>query len=939
VSGGELGRDRIPDGATPPPLPPMVASIRGLPFTGRADALAALDESWASAGRGPARLVLVTGEPGVGKTRLAVEFARRLHARGAAVLAGSCAPEPVGSYQPIREALQQYVAGVGADAITATLPERVPLLARLVPDLGPPPPSIAGDPELYRLALFDAVVAVLARAGANRAALLIVDDIQWADASSVACIRHVLRTVQPQRLLVLGTARLHEVGPDHPLSEATASLLSANQLDRLDLDGLGADAIREVLETRVAGALGPDMDRLATQLHRTTDGNPLFLGQLLRHLQETGRLRREEDRWVLEGDPTELRLPAEVHEVVGRRLSGLSPDCQTLMRSAAVLGRVFDLRTLGEVAAMDPDRVLELVEEAMRWRVVGEVADTPGAVDWFFFAHDLLRQTLYDGMSATRRQRIHQRAAAAMAEAGADAIDVANHLLAAAVAAPPDRVCAAVVAAGREAIGRTAYETAVSMCTRALATFSDRIRDADRRALIAIRAEARLFLGLVREARDDVVAAAELAAEAGDWERMAEVLTAWCRTAPLMLPDRRLLELCAQALAGLAPESVARGRLLGATCHQLVYAEPLPVIERRAIEAYATGRRLGDAEAVSHAATAYRLVADHRPLAERRQDILDAIVDGAGEGSRPGRLVVLQHSFIHAFESGDRRAFDAALAEYRDLADALDYPVGRATSRRAEAALAICEGRLQEAEALAAEALELTPYALVSYTALLFVLYRELDRLGELAPAIPDFLAQFPDTVAWRLASLAVDQELGQRETAERGVRELAGNGFSAVEGALAMRAVVAMLAELATEIGDPAIAGSVFERVAGWTGQNLAIEEFVCLGASDRYLGQLETVLGELDRAVDRLERAIDFDEAFGSNLWAAYGRLALAGALERRGTTGDAERADRLLDEVAATAEKTGSVRLARLVAETAVTTDPTTDPTNDPTTDSRQ
>jgi tetratricopeptide (TPR) repeat protein len=461
----------------------------------------------------------------------------------------------------------------------------------------------------------------------------------------------------------------------------------------------------------------------------------------------------------------------------------------------------------------------------------------------------------------------------------------------------------------------------VAICSRTLSTFSDRITDGDRLAVTALRAEARLFLGEVTEARDDVVAAAELAAEAGEHVRMAEVLTAWCRTAPLMLPDRRLLKLCDTALAALAPgEGVVRARLLGAVCHQLVYTEPLPVIEQRAVEAFALGRRLGDAEAVGHAATAYRLVADHRPLAERRPDILNAVADGAGgTGSRPGRLVRLQHTFIHAFERGDRPDLDAALAEYHDLADEMNYPVGRATARRAGAALALCDGRLQEAETLASEAIELTPYAITQYTALLFVLYRELGRLDEVAPAIPEFLAQFPDIVAWRIASLGVDHEVGRRESVEIGLRALAEDGFREVDGALAMRAVVAMLADLAAASGDPMIAGALLERFAGWTGQNLAIEEFVCLGASDRYLGQLQVVRGDLDAAVDRLERAIEFDEAFGSRLWAAYGRLALAGALERRGAPGDEARADRLLDEAAAAGAEMGSVRLVRLVAAT--------------------
>ena len=217
---------------------------------------------------------------------------------------------------------------------------------------------------------------------------------------------------------------------------------------------------------------------------------------------------------------------------------------------------------------------------------------------------------------------------------------------------------------------------------------------------------------------------------------------------------------------------------------------------------------------------------------------------------------------------------------------------------------------------MSSEAFELTPYAIVSYTSLLFALYRELDRLAEVAPAVPEFIAQFPDIVTWQVVALGIEQELGRSAAAAEGLRRLADDGFRSVDGALAMRANVAVLSELAAASDDPAIAGALLDLFAGWSGQNLAIEEYICLGASDRYLGQLETVIGRHDAAVTRLEAAIAFDEAFGSHLWAGYDRLALARTINRRAGPGDAERAGSLLDEVEVLAAGTGSARLRRLV-----------------------
>jgi tetratricopeptide (TPR) repeat protein len=915
-----VASDRVEAPASPG-LPPPLASSRASAFHGRTEELATLEASWARAAHGRSRLVVLAGEPGVGKTRLAAEFAGRLAADGVTVLAGSCSPEPVGSYQPVREALRAYLAAAGPAELDAIPPARVAALARLLPELGPAPPR-SGDPELARLALFDAIGAVLAGTGGDRPALLVIDDGQWADGSTTALVRHLLRTLAPGRLLLVMPIRPHEIGDDHPLAGALAELRSAELVDRLDLGGLDPAGIRALVADRAGHELDAALAGLVGELHRVTEGNPFFVIQLVRHLFDTGRLHVEDGRWRWTGDPHAVGppagLPVEVREVVGRRLANLTVEGRAALRAAAVLGTEFDIDRVGAVAGIDLDESRQLVEQAIGWRVVTAV---PGSPNRFRFAHAMFREALYDEMSATRRQRLHQRAATHTGRAGgpgADATEIANHMLAAAAAVTPAELCAAVLAAGRRAFERTDYESAAELCTRALAALGGRIDDRDRVGLVAMRAEARLFTGDVASARDDVIASAGLAESVGEIATMADVLIAWCRSAPMLGPVRQVLALGERALAALGPdEEVRRARLTGALCHQLVYVEPLPAIERRALDAYRMARTVGDREAIGHAATAYRLTADHRPLSERRTDVLDAIAEvAAASDAHPGRLLLGQHRLIHAMEVGDRLGFDAALADYGELSDELQFPLGRATALRARAAVALAEGRLDDADAMGARAFDLTPYALVSYSSLLFVLYREVGRLAEVAPAVPEFIAQFPDIVTFHVVAMGIDHELGRTDAAADGLRRLAADRFRSVEGALAMRANVAVLSELAAAYDDPALAGPLLDLFAGWTGQNLSIEEYICLGASDRYLGQLETVLGRFDAAAARLERAIAFDEAFGSTLWAAYGRLALATTLGRRRRPGDADRAGRLLEEAAEVAERSGSGRLARLV-----------------------
>jgi tetratricopeptide (TPR) repeat protein len=899
-------------------LPPLVASARGLPFRGREVQMATLWAAWDRVSAGGPRLALVSGEPGVGKTRLAVEFARRLHDLGAPVLAGHCDHEPLGSYQPIRVALGHFVRTSGPAAVTAMLSERAPLLARLVPELGPAPARPPGDPDMQRVALFDAVVAVLAHAGRHQPALLILDDLHWADEPTVVLLRHILRTMPPGRLMVLATVRPHEIDRRHPMVDALSTLGGGDIVDRIDLDGLGLDAVEKVVAGRVGHELDEPLRALAADLHRITDGNPFFLAQLLGHLIEVGRLREVGERWEVDGDAGGFDIPRQVRDVVARRLTGLSPDCQTLLRAASVLGMDFDLDVVSLVADVVPDIGLDLLEDAMRWRVVAEVPDTH---DRFSFVHALVRQTLYEGMSMTRRHRLHQRAAAAIRTAGGDTAAVATHLLAATAAAPADEICQTVLAAAREAMERTGYEAALELSTRALAALDNRLSDQDRLALLAVRAEARVATGSPGAALGDVLAAGALAERTGDHDTLANVLTHWCRTATIISDNPQLIRLCERCLDALpAADDVRRARLLAALCHQLVYTEPLDRVQQRALQAYDMARRLGDPVSVGYAATAYRFVSDYQPLADRRHDVLAAIEETANVyDDHTARFIALRHSLPVDFERGDRPAFDAALAEYESLAAVEHIPAGVAVGLRARAALALCEGKLGEAESIGSEAFRLAPQEIVSQSALLFALYREWDRLAELAAALPLLVDQFPTVVTWPVVGLGFALELGRRDEAVEGLAKLAADGFRSLQGAPAMRAIVSILAEIAVASGEPDVVEPMHDLVAPWGGQNLAIEEYLCLGSSERWIASLEAAMGRYDDAVARYRKAIVFDEEFGSRLWAAYDRVGLARALRGRRDAGDLDEADRLLDEASLVSEETGALRLARFVADT--------------------
>jgi tetratricopeptide (TPR) repeat protein len=263
-------------------------------------------------------------------------------------------------------------------------------------------------------------------------------------------------------------------------------------------------------------------------------------------------------------------------------------------------------------------------------------------------------------------------------------------------------------------------------------------------------------------------------------------------------------------------------------------------------------------------------------------------------------------------------AFDAALAEYESLAAAVHITGGVAVVLRAKAALAVCEGRLSEAETVGSEAFRLVPHEIVSQSALLFALYREWDRLAELEAALPLLVDQFPTVVSWRVVGMGFALELGRTKEAVAGLNELAEDRFRSLQGAPAMRAIVSILAEIAVASGEPDVVEPMYDLAAPWAGQNLAIEEYLCLGCSDRWIASLEAALGRHDDAVARYRSAIAFDDDFGSALWAAYDRVGLARVLRDRGDRDDLDLADRLLDGVARFAEEAGAIRLSRFVAE---------------------
>jgi len=391
--------------AAPIPLPPLLAGRERSTFVGRERELAHLRQHWASVRAGQRELVLLTGEPGIGKTRLAAEFALAAHAEGAILLFGHTDEEAALPYQPFVEALRHYVATCPLDelrvqlgATGAELTRLAPELAQRLPDLPVLPPA-GSDGERYRL--FDAFTALLAEASRACPIILVLDDLYWADKPTLLLLKHIVRAPERSPLLILGAYRETELARTHPLSKALADLRRDGALQRVSLKGLDERDVGALIRAWAGQEAPPALVRA---VHEHTEGNPFFIEEVLRHLAETGAIYQRDGRWVTDLTIAQMGIPEGVKEVIGRRLSRLSEDCNSVLTVASVIGREFDLAAVERASDLSGDRLLDLLEEAVAARVVAEV---PHIVGRYSFSHALIHETLYDELTTTRRVRLH----------------------------------------------------------------------------------------------------------------------------------------------------------------------------------------------------------------------------------------------------------------------------------------------------------------------------------------------------------------------------------------------------------------------------------------------------------------------------------------------------------------------------------------------------
>ena len=389
-----------------------VAMLNRTPFVGRVAQLKRLTAKLDEACNGRGAIAMLRGEPGIGKTRMLEEFADHARQRGAVVLRGACYDgEWQPPYGPFADAISDYSRSAPPAEFSRAVGKRSAILARIAPavadSLGNLPEPVTLDKEEERFRLFDAIAQFVIAIAEQAPVVLILDDLHWADRGTVAMLNHVAHFAATNAILLIGAYRDAEVDRTHPLSAALAGFSRQRNSETIALKGLHGDELASLLEM-IGDEDAPA--ELVKLLIDATEGNPLFLREVLMHLVEEGKILRDGQGWNSKLSVNELGIPEGVRQVIGRRMLRLSDDANKLLSVGSAFNGAFSFEVAMSAAELDEQAALAALDEALEAQLL-----RPGAnAETFDFTHALIRHTLYSEMNPARRTRLHRRIAEEM---------------------------------------------------------------------------------------------------------------------------------------------------------------------------------------------------------------------------------------------------------------------------------------------------------------------------------------------------------------------------------------------------------------------------------------------------------------------------------------------------------------------------------------------
>jgi len=896
-------------------------------FIGRVSETALLLSALDGLEGGQGSLFLISGEAGIGKSRLATEAASRAIGRGVDVvwghsLEGGAAP----AYWPWVQCIRAVIREGEPRAVRSALAAHGSSIAQLVPEVREVLPEVAAPSDLEsdgaRFRLFDAATQFLGAVARGRALLLVFDDLQLADISTILLLRFAAPELIATRVVILALYRSTDLPRGHALRDAVAELGRHPRARRLALGGLDEDGVRDYIQA--FGGLEPPA-AIVRAVHAKTDGNPLFVGEVVRLMaHDAGSSGADADQV--------LQLPATetIRDVIGQRLDRLSAECRQLLTHAAIAGREFSLKVLERVSGRPRRELLATLDEARSALIVTAVGRS---IDGWQFEHVLIRDVLYDDLAVADRVERHRVMGEALetiyeSDLEPHLAELAYHFrLAAASGETAKAVAYAHRAADRAAVA-LAFEEAARLYEMAMeALDASGAHDEDLRCRLLLALGDALGRGAdLERAHATYLGAAKLARRLSRPDMLARAALGyggrfvWAKAGT----DSRVVPLLREAVAATEGESgTLRARLLARLAGAQRDEAPREVEADLSGEAVELARQTGDASTLAYALVG-RYAATWWPENPReRLDIaseLVALARETGDVERVAEGIDLQIS-AH-LELGEVQAVDERLGAVTSLIHELRQPAQRWVLTHTRAMRALLAGRFDEAEQLIREARRIGEGSVgwdAARTATLqtFVLRREQDRLREVEDVVRRSVAEYPGDVAFRCILAHLYVQLRRPLDARTAFEAVAKNDFAALPRMSDWIFALCMLPEVARSLGDDRRASALYDLLLPFASQAATVAPEVCIGSVSRSLGVLASFVGRWDAAAAHYEDALAAEAQMGARPWLAHSQHEYARMLLAKDRP-DRARAKALLAESAETAEELGMLALAAGIAE---------------------
>ncbi len=909
IAGNPAGRSpgetmtRTEPGRATHPL--RVVANRG-PFVGRERELAALETMLGETAVRGGHMALVSGEPGIGKTRLVAEAATRAAAGGWLVLAGRAfESEGAPPYLPFSEILRQYIRICPTAELAAQLGRGAAEVAILAPELLERAPGIEAGPALNRderYRLFEGVAGLLVNAAHTRqpGIMLVIDDLHWADADSLLLLQHLARRLPEAPLFVAATCRTTGADRSPALTDCVATLIRERLCVQVDPGGFSTGETGWLIR-ELAGAEPPE--RVTESLRERTGGNPFFLEEAIHDLLVKGRDLAQEKPWS--GDQG---IPETVRQVIASRLGRLGAETKRVLQVASALDDPFAYEALGAASETDPAVLADSLDEATAYGLVNEEGEGR-----YRFHHALVRETIYSGLSAPRRAALHAEIAGRLDElygvrAADHAGEVARHYLLGGRKADLERAIGCALQAAENAMKQLAYQDAVRHYESVLDALSQSgQQDSNRRCemLLALATATAKAGDMARTDQLSMLAAREARA-AGE----AELLARACLSTSvfgLLIPNEEFIPLVEDAL-GLtsAGDSTRRSALLSVlACQRAMTAsweEAAPVRE----ESIAMARRLGDGQALAFALRNAYIAWPPEQLESRRTAVGEVVELARTLGDRELEVTSQCDHLQDSLLLGDIEAVDAGIEAHTRLAEELQQGMQSTHALILRSMRALLSGPLSRAEELNGEmqvvlrrhGTSWTRGALAAHT---FLLRWEQGRLGELEPAYRAGHER-EASLAIRVCLAFILAHTGDAAVARAIINEMDEAQIASFSDRASRTYVVAMLAQASAAVGETGLAETLGTYLVPQANHAVTVNGSpACMGSASRYLGLLASTMGRFEEANRHFDAADAFNERLGAGPLLAHTKVDRARTHLARGGHGELAHARELLREAA--------------------------------------